>query len=322
MKSYISSLIALSLWAIGASASAQSYPNKIIKFIVPYAVGGSTNVIARIIEPGLSANLGQSVIIENKPGAGGMTGTVEVLRSAPDGYTIGLSSLSTVATIPAINPAAPYSPSDITPIIDIAATATLIAVNPKFPARTYKEFVDELKRNPTKHSFGSSGTGGISHLQMERFKSLADVSIIHIPYRGAGPALTDTVGGQIGIVMDALPSILPFIKSGQLHAIVVASPTRVAALPDTPTFTEVGLPQMNRRSNFGIIGPKGMPVDIVNKINAAVRKTLEDPLVRQQLENAGASPVGGTPAEFAAEISEDFALFKKVVIERKLTIEP
>jgi tripartite-type tricarboxylate transporter receptor subunit TctC len=322
MKRLSSSLIALGLMAIGATASAQSYPSKVIRFIVPYAPGGSTNVMARIIEPGLSLNLGQSVIVENKPGAGGMTGTIEVLRSPPDGYTIGLSSLSTVATIPAINPKTPYSPADITPIIDIAATATLIAVNPNFPAKNYKEFIAELKRNRTKHSFGSSGTGGVSHLQMERFKSLADVSIVHVPYRGAGPAITDAVGGQIGIVMDALPSILPFIKSGQLRAIVVASPTRVPSLPDTPTFTEVGLPEMNRRSNFGIIGPKGMPVDIVNKINAAVRKTLEDPAVRQRLEEAGASPVGGTPAEFASEINEDFALFKKIVAERKLSIEP
>ena len=312
--------LAVCCLAAGTPACAQDYPSKNIRLVVPFAAGGTTDVVARIIAPSLSRTLGQTIIIDNKPGGGGVTGTHEVLRSAPDGYTLALSTLSTVAANPAINAKAPYGPSDLTPIVVIAATATLIAVNPNFPGKDYPELIAELKRHPSKYSYGSSGMGGISHLQMEQFKSLAGVFITHIPYRGAAPALTDTVSGQIQLVMDALPSVLPFIKQGQLRPIVVASPTRVPSLPNTPTFSEVGLAQMNQRSSFGIVGPKGVPANIVNKINAAVRTSLEDPTVRQRLEESGASPAGGSPEQFASEIKETFTHLKKVVEERKLTL--
>lgn len=305
---------------VGAIAQTD-YPTRPIRFIVPYAPGGTTDIIARLIAPALGRNLGQPIIIDNKPGAGGVTGTHETIRSAPDGYTFAMSTLSTVAANPAFNPKTPYAPTDLTAIINIAETATLIAVNPTFPAKDYKEFVAELKSKPSKYSYGSSGMGGISHLQMEQFKNLAGVLMTHIPYRGAAPALTDTVGGQIGIVMDAIPSIIPFIKSGKLRAIVVASPVRLKELPDTPTFSEVGLGQMNRRSFFGIVGPKDIPVDIVNKINAAVRATLEDPLVRQRLIESGAFPVGGTSEKFASDINESFSQLKKVVEQQKLNLD-
>ena len=320
MNALIRFLAAFCIVLSGTSTMAQNYPNTVIRLVVPIAPGGTTDVVARIIAPALSRNLGQPVIIENKPGAGGVTGTSEVLRSTADGYTLAVCTLSTVAANPAINPATPYGPSDLTAIINIAESATMIAVNPNFPAKTYKDFIAELKSKPSKYSYGSSGMGGISHLQMEQFKSLAGVFVNHIPYRGAAPAILDTVSGQIELVMDATPSILPFINSGKLRPVVVAAPARLKELPDTPTFSEVGLPQMNRSSYFGLIGPKGIPVDIVSKLNAAVRLALEDPAIRQRLEANGASAVGGASDKFASEINESFLQLKKVVELQKLTL--
>jgi tripartite-type tricarboxylate transporter receptor subunit TctC len=304
----------------GLWASAQEYPSKPLRVIVPFPPGGSVDVIARAVQPALGRLLGQSVVIENKAGGGGVTGTNEAIRSAPDGYTLAATTLSTIAANPAINPRIPYTLSDYVPIVNMAATATLIAVHPSFPAKDYAGFIAELKRNPTKYSYASSGMGGVSHLQMEAFKSLAGVYITHIPYRGAGPALVDTAGGQVHIVMDAVPSASPFLRSGQLRTMVVASPTRLSVAPGAPTFGEVGLPQMNQRSYFGLIGPKGLPPEIVKKLNAAVNAALEDPAVRQRLEESGAAPVGGTPEQFGAAIKESYTQLKKVVDERKLTI--
>jgi tripartite-type tricarboxylate transporter receptor subunit TctC len=311
---------ALLLIAAAASVSAQEYPTKPIRMVVPFAPGGSADVVIRVISPLLTKSLGQPVVIENKAGSGGVTATAEVLRSAPDGHTLVVTTLSTIAANPAINPKNPYTPNDLTPIVNMAATATVIAVNSKFPAKDFKGFLAELKRNPSKYSYASSGMGGISHLQMETFKSLTGVFLTHIPYRGAGPALVDTAGGQVDIVMDAMPSATPFIKSGQLRPMVVASPTRLHSAPDAPTFSEVGLAQMNSRSYYGIVGPRGMAPEVVNKINAAVRAALDDANSRQRLEEIGASVVGGTPEQFGAEIKQSYAQLKKVVDERKLSL--
>jgi tripartite-type tricarboxylate transporter receptor subunit TctC len=309
------------LATLGASVSAQDYPSKPIRLVVPFAPGGSTDVIARIVSTALGRSLGQTVIVDNKPGGGGVTGTLEVLRSPPDGHTLALATASTVSANPAINPKAPYGPADLTAIVTLAATPTVIAVHPSFPAKDYAEFVAELKRHPGRYSYASSGVGGISHLQMETFKSQTGVFMTHIPYRGAGPALNDVIGGQVEIVMDAFPSALPFIKSGKLRPIVVTSPKRLPGLPDTPTFAEVGLPQMNRMSAFGIIGPKALTPEIVKKINTAARAALEDPTVRQRIEESGAAVVGGTPEQYASDINAEFSQLKRVVQEQKLSLD-
>ena len=260
-------------------------------------------------------------MIENRPGGGGVTGTQEVLRSAPDGYTLAMATPSTTAANPAINPKAPYGPADLTAIVDVAATPTVIAVHPAFPAKDFAGFVAELKQKPAAYSYASSGMGGISHLQMETFKSMTGVFVTHIPYRGAAPALNDTISGQVQIVMDALPSASPFIKAGKLRPLVVASPKRLSSLPDVPTFAEVGLQQMNRMSTFGVVGPKGIAPEVVRKINAAVRAALEDTAVRQRIEEIGAVVVGGTPEQYATEINTEFNVLKRVVDERKLKLD-
>jgi tripartite-type tricarboxylate transporter receptor subunit TctC len=321
MNRLASLTVAGCLAAFAASASAQDFPSKPIRLIVPFAPGGSTDVIARIISPALGRSLGQTVIVENKPGGGGVTGTLEMLRSPADGHTLALATASTTSANPAINPKAPYGPADLTAIVNVAATPTVIAVHPSFPAKDFAGFVAELKRNPGRYSYASSGVGGISHLQMETFKSQVGVFITHIPYRGAGPALNDVIGGQVHILMDAFPSAGPFIRSGKLRAIVVTSPKRLAGLPETPTFAEVGLAQMNRMSAFGIIGPKALTPEIVKKVNAAARAALEDPAVRQRIEESGAAVVGATPEQYTAEINAEFSQLKRVVVERKLSLD-
>jgi tripartite-type tricarboxylate transporter receptor subunit TctC len=313
---------ALSLAASPASVWAQGYPNKTVRLIVPFAPGGTTDIVARIVAPAMSAALGQQVIIENKDGGGGSIGAMEMIRSAPDGYVLGVATVSTTAANPAINPKIGYDPAvDFVPIINIAATPNVIAVHPSFPAKDYKGFIAELKKNPGKYSYSSSGTGGIGHLQTELFKSLAGVFMTHIPYRGAGPALRDTVGGQVQVIFDNLPSALPHIKEGRLVALVVAAPQRLAALPNVPTFKEVGLEAVNRTAYYGVLAPKGTPKDIVDKVNGAVLKALSDANVRKRIEDAGALIVGNTPEQFAAQMKAELEIYKGVVAKQKLSLE-
>jgi tripartite-type tricarboxylate transporter receptor subunit TctC len=318
----IASVTALALAGMSGSAIAQNYPTKLVRLQVPFAPGGTTDIIARVISEPLGKVLGQTVIVENKAGGGGVVGATETARATPDGYALGMATVSTTAANPAINPKIPYNPlTDFTPIINIAATPNIIAVHPSFPARNYKEFLAEVKKNPGKYSYASSGTGGIGHLQTELFKNLTSTFITHIPYRGAGPALNDAVAGQVQIIFDNLPSALPFIQQKRLIPIVVAAPNRLAVLPDVPTFKEVGLEPVNRMAYYGILGPKALPKEVVDKVNAGVRKALEDPAVRKRIEDTGSIIVANTPEQFTAQIKAEFDVYKKVVTDSKLTLE-
>lgn len=317
-------LLALSIAAaaLPGLVSAQAYPNKPVRLLVPFAPGGTTDLLARIISEKMGAALGQTVIVDNKAGAGGAIGAAEVAKAPPDGYVLLMSSVSTMAANPAINPATPYDPvKDFVHIINVAATPNVIAINPSFPGKDYKTFADTLQKNPGKYSYGSAGNGTVGHLLAELYKSVAKVDVTHIPYRGSGPALNDVVAGQLPIIVDNLPSTFPFIKDKRLIPIVVAAPKRLAELPDVPTFAEVGLESVNRMSFLGVSAPKGTPKDVVDKLHAAVKAALADANVRARIEATGAIVVGNAVDEYQKQVKDELAIYKRVVIEQKLKLE-
>ena len=301
---------------------ADVFPSKPIRLIVPFAPGGGADSVARLISDALSQQLGQPVVIENKGGAGGAIGTMEVVRAVPDGHTLVMATQSITAANPAINPKSPYDPTtDLTAIIDVAASPSVLAVRAGFPAKNYQEFLAEVRAHPGDYTYASSGVGGIIHLMMEYFCQLTGTSIRHIPFNGAGPAKNAVIAGQVDMVYDTPNSVLPFIKTGKLVPIAVSAPNRWKDLPDTPTFREVGVDRMTKMSNFGLLGPKGMSRETVLKINAATRKAVEEPAVRKRVEDSGAVIVASTPEEYAAGIKALLADLKVVVAERKLTME-
>jgi tripartite-type tricarboxylate transporter receptor subunit TctC len=304
------------------AARAQAYPNKAVRLIVPFAPGGTTDIIARIVAERMQSTIGQNMVVENRAGGGGTVGTLEVVRAAPDGYVLGMGTVSSTAANPAINPRIQYDPLvDLTPISNIAATPNVIAVHPSFPAKDFKGFVEALRRNPGRYSYASSGTGGNNHLLMELFKVLTKTFVLHIPYRGSGPAINDTVAGQVQVLFDNLPSSLPFIRDGRMVPIVVAAPERLAVLPNVPTFKEVGLEPVNRLAFYGFVGPKGLPREVVDRIHAATRTIVQDSGVRRRIEDTGSVILANSPAEFAAQIRAELEVFRRVVRDQKLTLE-
>ncbi|MNK96487.1 Tripartite tricarboxylate transporter family receptor [compost metagenome] len=308
--------------SVASVAHAQSFPTKPIRLIIPFAPGGTTDIVGRGVADQMSRILGQPVVVESRAGGGGSIGADAIAKAPPDGYTIGISTVSTMAVNPACNPKLSYDPiKDFKPITNVANVANVIAVNPNFPAKDYKEFLAVLKANPGKYSYASSGTCGFGHMLGEQFKVSTKTFMVHIPYRGAGPALNDVLAGQVPIMVDNLPSSMPYIKAGKLRALVVAWDKRVDGLPNVPTFAEMGLKEPNDPAWYGLVAPAGTPDDVIAKLNAAAVKALQDKDFVQRLRTAGAEPSGNTPAQHAAEIKKEFDKMKTLVKVQNIKLE-
>lgn len=305
-----------------SAAVAADYPTRAIRVIVPFAPGGSTDIIARLVTQRMSEELGQPLVIENKGGAGGAIGAADGARAKPDGYTLSIATVSTMAVNPACRPNdLPYDPiKDFQPVTNFANTANVVSINPKFPATDFKGFVQELKKNPGKYSYGSSGTCGVLHLMGESFKMATGTDIVHVPYKGSGPAVTDAVGGQIEILFDNLPSSMPQIQSGNLKAMAIAWPERVGRLKDVPNFAEAGFPVLNQPVWYGLLAPAGTPMEMVNKLRDAAVVALKDPKVIQILAEQGSAPSGNTPEEFAKEIQAQYDWALDVVKKQNIKL--
>ena len=318
------------LLALAASAAAtrpmfagaqSTWPTRPVRIVVPFAAGGTTDILARALAPELQRVFGQSFIVDNKPGAGGNSGSAEVARSAPDGHTLLMGTVGTHAINAALYPKLPYDPvRDFAPITLVAGVPNVLVMNPASAQRlgveTVADLVRALKANPAKLNMASSGNGTSIHLSGELFKSLTGTFMVHIPYRGSGPALMDLVGGTMDVMFDNLPSALPQIKGGKLKALAVTSAARSAALPDVPTVAEAGGPALKSyeaTSWFGLLAPAGTPPEIVNRLQQETAKALATPALKERLLAQGATPGGMSPAEFARFIDAETKKWARVV---------
>jgi len=312
-------LVACSAFALlGApSALAQApFPTKPVRLVVPFPAGGTTDILARAAAQKLSETLGQQVIVDNRPGAGGNIGAELVAKAPADGYTLLMGTVGTHAINPSLYAKMPYDHvKDFAPVILVAGVPNVLVVNPDLPFKTVADVVAYAKANPGKLNFASSGSGTSIHLSGELFKVMAGVQMTHVPYKGSAPALTDLIGGQVQLMFDNLPSALPQIKGGKLRAVAVTSTTRAAALPDVPTVAESGLPGFESSSWFGILAPAATPKDIIAKINTDVQKWLSTPEAKEKLLGQGAIAAGGSPDDFAKHIQAETAKWAKVVKE-------
>jgi len=305
----------------GALACAQPYPNKPIRLVVPFPAGGATDIFARAVSQKLGEKLGTTVVVDNKPGAGGTIGSDLAAKAAPDGYTLLLSTTSTHSIAPSFGSRLPYDAvADFTPIAHVGNAPSIMLVPNTSPARTVKEWVEHARKNPGRLNYASSGNGTVVHLGTEYFKAQAGLFLVHIPYRGTALAIPDLVSGKVDVLLDSLPSGLPHVRQGRLRALGITSLKRSPLLPDLPAISET-VPGYESVTWFGVYGPKGLPADIVAKVNAGINQALREADVKDRLAQLGIDPVGGTPQQFAAMTNADRAKWKKIITDRKLTME-
>jgi tripartite-type tricarboxylate transporter receptor subunit TctC len=314
MNRWMALAAGVSLAAFSTLAAAQAWPSKPIKYVVPFAAGGTTDILARTISEKLSVALGQPVVVENKPGAGGGVGAAEVAKAAPDGYTIMGGTISTHAINASLYKNLPYDPvKDFAAITLIARVPNMLVINNDIPAKNVAELIQLMKANPGKWSFASSGNGTSQHLSGELFKGMAGVEMQHIPYKGSPPALTDVMGGQVNMTFDNITTAWTLAKSGKLRALAVTTAKRSPVAPDVPTLAESGLPGYEVGSWQGVFAPAGTPPDIVKRLNAEIVKIINSPDVQKKLLELGAEPVGNSSEEFSALVKTEVVKWGDVV---------
>jgi len=312
----------LAVLASGTFATAADFPDRAITLVVPFAAGGSTDVVARIIAQKMSEDLGQQVIVQNVAGAGGNLGAGNVARAEPDGYTILMGTVATHALNPLILKSTPYdAEKDFAPISLLVIVPNVLVVNPELPAKTVPELIALLKAEPDKYSYASSGNGTPLHLSGELFKSMAGVSMQHIPYKGAGPALNDVIGNQVPIMFDNLPSSSSHIKAGTLRALAVTTAERAPSFPDVPTVAESGIPGYETYTWNALFAPAKTPNDVVMRLNASANKALADPALAERMKEFSAKIVGSTPEELAAHVKAELAKWGPVVKGANIQME-
>ena len=328
MKRRTLTLIAITLLTAALaplSALAQAYPNKPIRLIVPFPAGGATDILARALSQKLGEKIGQSVVVENRPGAGGTIGADAASKSVADGYTLLLATSSTHSIGPAMstssNTKIPYNAeTDFTPIAFVASSPNIVVVPNTLPVKTMREFIDYSRKNPGKLNYASSGNGTIVHLTTEYFKAESGTFILHIPYRGTALAIPDLISAKVDVLFDSLVTGMPHVKDGKLRALAVTSAKRTPLAPELPTVSEV-LPGFESVTWFGLYGPKSMPADVTARVNQAVNAALADNDVKERFARLGAEPAGGTPQAFASMVKADNAKWKKIIAERKISAE-
>ena len=308
------SLFALLLSLVSGFSAAQSFPNRQITIVVPYAPGGTNDIIARVVAQKMSENLSQPVIVENKPGAGGNVGAAHVARAQPDGYTVLTAPVGILAINKYIYKNAGFDPDrDFTPITVAGSVPNVLLVNPAVPARNMEELLRYIRANPGKLNFASMGSGTTGHLSGEMFMMLAVLYLVHARYKGSGPALADLLAGHVQMMFDTLPTALPHVKSGKLRAFAVTSSTRHPALPDVPTLAEAGVPGFEATAWFGFVAPAATPRPIVERLNAEMVKALRDPMVKEKMDAQGVHIMANSSADFARLIASESAKWKQVV---------
>ena len=302
-------------------AYAQSYPNKPVRMIVPFPAGGATDLFARVLSQKLGEKLGNSVVVENRPGAGGTIGSDLVAKALPDGYTLLLATSSTHSIGPGLNPRMPYDAvRDFTPVVHVGNAPSIMLVPNSSPATNVQSWIEHAKKNPGKLNYASSGNGTVVHLTTELFKSQAGLFIVHIPYKGTALAIPDLTSGKLDVMFDSLPTGLPHVRDGRLRALGVTTAKRSPLAPDIPAIAD-NLPGFESNTWFGLYGPKGLPADVQLKINAAVNQALAEVEIKDKLARLGIEPVGGSSQQFATMATADAAKWKKMITERKITAE-
>ena len=306
-----------------APAVAQSgYPAKPLRFIVPFPPGGATDLITRVIAQKLSEQLGQPVVVENRPGAGGAIGSELVAKAAPDGYTLLMATTSTHSIGPTLNPKTPYNVErDFAPVCEVATSTNVLVVSPALGVNSVGELIAAAKAQPGRLNFASSGTGTIVHLSGELFKNMAGIDIVHVPYKGTALAQPDLMSGQVSMIFDNIVSAMPNIKSGKVKALAVSARKRSPLVPDLPTVAEAGLPGFASDTYFGVFAPAATPREIVERLNRELVKAVMNAEVREQLARQGAEPVGGTPAQLAAAVRVDTEKWARVIRQANVRLE-